>query len=70
MTSDPEELLDRLKQRLEVEEFFPYQLEFFAGVQEDTSPRVRACLYHRTGVTVHNHGVACTESCRVCLGVA
>ena len=49
MTSDQEELLDRLKQRLEVEEFFPYQLEFFAGVQADTSPRVRACLYHRTG---------------------
>ena len=49
MTSDQEELLDQLKQRLEVEEFFPYQLEFFAGVQADTSPRVRACLYHRTG---------------------
>ena len=33
--------IEGLKQRLEVEEFFPYQLEFFAGVQADTSPRVR-----------------------------
>ena len=27
-------------------------------------------FYCRNGATVHNHGIACTESCLVCRGVA
>ena len=36
----------------------------------DKEPAPCADFYCTNYVTAHNHGVACTESCRVCLGVA
>ena len=43
--------LEELKQRLEVEEFFDYQLETFAAWQQELEDNLKArmCLYHRTG---------------------
>ena len=36
----------------------------------DKKPAPCADFYCANEVTVHNHGVACTETCRVCRGVA
>ena len=51
MTINQEKQLDHLRQRLEVEEFFDYQLETFAAWQQELedSLKPRMCLYHRTG---------------------